>query len=528
MSCCGCPGRDEDSQYSGSEDSMPDFGSEASTDSQYYSDENARIIDGILRPLLQEGAIALIDVDWLVDSIDTTRPVPRRQELPFEALVKLDDLENGIDDVIVLSYMWLTSEHPDPDGAALQLLLRALRCFISSSERQPRYGVFWDYLSLYQKPRSPDEDKAFRNSLNGISYLFVHPDSLVFLITELPMEDHNLQGHNNVPYMQRGWPFAELSWSSLVKAVHGRVFDLSKLGDADDYFELDERCATDTRLTPLTPRRFQDELRKRSFSNGKDDCDRVSDLYRSSFVTLFSHMTCVVYRAQGWDSAQGEHLVEVVQEGYAPILTSFMLQDNYLDSVFCTSFANAAVHDLKYLNLSHNPIGDEGVAALSPVLVRTGVVVLEDVGMTPVGCLALCETWCSTKRSVEPLRNWNLDGNALGDEGVGLLSPFMTRSVLEIHLSEVGLTDAGCRALAASLCGDQSLCQNVRVVDNNIERTDSLSTMISCGSSLRELNVAQNPVCKDRAAVEELDVAFQRKSVRLFAPEWMGEREGET
>jgi hypothetical protein len=102
------------------------------------------------------------------------RILARRQELPEEAFISVEELEqmfgwgnhDGVLPIIAISFCWLTPSHPDPAGAQLQIIASVL-------ERElPKYamrdsilglfdgfqdmGVFWDVrcsLHLQTQPK---------------------------------------------------------------------------------------------------------------------------------------------------------------------------------------------------------------------------------------------------------------------------------------------------------------------------------------------------------------------------------------
>lgn len=90
--------------------------------------------------------------------------LPRRQEMPEDAYISVKELkemygEGNSDNVlpiIAISYCWLTPGHPDPDGSQLATVAAALQGDKHAFEDFgfPEMGVFWDWLSLYQRDNS--------------------------------------------------------------------------------------------------------------------------------------------------------------------------------------------------------------------------------------------------------------------------------------------------------------------------------------------------------------------------------------
>ena len=70
-------------------------------------------------------------------------------------------------------------EEPDPIGTVLAHVLRFLKwlCYNHNvrEAEQHSYGMFWDYASLHQKPRSTAEGQAFGQALKVMAGLYASP-----------------------------------------------------------------------------------------------------------------------------------------------------------------------------------------------------------------------------------------------------------------------------------------------------------------------------------------------------------------
>ena len=73
--------------------------------------------------------------------------------------------------------------HPDPDGFHLAIVCRIVRKFLSKFPASWDVGLFWDFGSLYQNPRDPDQDDLFKKGLaasniwyaSTLSYVWTAP-----------------------------------------------------------------------------------------------------------------------------------------------------------------------------------------------------------------------------------------------------------------------------------------------------------------------------------------------------------------
>ena len=75
-------------------------------------------------------------------------------------------IRKGNREVGALSYGWLLPWDPDPTGARMALLRRALL------ERPHIKALFWDQATLYQPPRTQDENDKFVSALNVMMDLY--------------------------------------------------------------------------------------------------------------------------------------------------------------------------------------------------------------------------------------------------------------------------------------------------------------------------------------------------------------------
>ena len=163
---------------------------------------------------LARGTIWLISVRALIGilSVEPYTCLPRMQELaqcPGALLAPADAaalLNASRRNVFVLSYGWLTREHPDPDG----LRIRALKTvFLEMQARgllPTNAGLFWDYGSLPQKPRSAAEEQTFEDGLRVMADLYSSPlGTAVLQMKEMPRPSAPLGEYNSRPYDRRGW-----------------------------------------------------------------------------------------------------------------------------------------------------------------------------------------------------------------------------------------------------------------------------------------------------------------------------------
>ena len=240
--------------------------------------------------------ILLIKAEWLIECFRNGGRLVRRQDLPDSAFYR-GKVEFRA--VICISYCWLSKEHPDPDGWHLSYLGRMLELFTTA------YGdsaVFFDFCSLYQHPRTEEEDARFHKSLRGLKHLYAHQETWVWCMTLLP------PGYTGVPYDRRGWTSFEMAVSTWITNPRKQL-DISQLGDASTvlgrldaegltWLDVHDVCVA-RRPQPRSPAMFAVLLEDRKFTNNADK-PVVLELYNDVFVDVFSQVEELDFTGLGW------------------------------------------------------------------------------------------------------------------------------------------------------------------------------------------------------------------------------------
>ena len=137
-----------------------------------------KAVDGRLRTSLKDGTIRLVRAEFLRSDANLTHIVCR-QELearekrtsqdifvaPRHATRLLDQCSRSIG---VLTYGWTTPDDPDVTGT----YLASVRRFLRSDLGAHIVAIFWDFLSLPQKPRTAAEDEQFGDALECMGDLY--------------------------------------------------------------------------------------------------------------------------------------------------------------------------------------------------------------------------------------------------------------------------------------------------------------------------------------------------------------------
>ncbi|KAI2644381.1 NLR family CARD domain-containing protein 3 [Labeo rohita] len=182
-------------------------------------------------------------------------------------------------------------------------------------------------------------------------------------------------------------------------------------------------------------------------------------------------------------------LVEEIQQ----YLTSGTIKETKLSSsqwsavVFVLLTSEEELNEFRldtFVKEKNNPENMKVLQKLLPVIKESRSVQLSYCGVTDEGCAALAS---ALRSNLSHLRQLNLSGNKLGDS-VKLLSDILQNPHCKLEilwLSDCGVTDEGCAALASALRSNPSHLRELNLSGNKL------------GDSVKLLSdVLQNPHCK--------------------------------
>lgn len=99
--------------------------------------------------------------------------------------------------LVFVSHRWISAGHPDPGGEQLAELQRRLRALARGENGTTSLLVFYDYCSLPQRPRTPDEESGFYRDLGLLESLSRLAHRFIILS----------EGYRD--YLSRAWCFFE-------------------------------------------------------------------------------------------------------------------------------------------------------------------------------------------------------------------------------------------------------------------------------------------------------------------------------
>lgn len=322
-----------------------------------------------LAQLIESGCIGLVRSSYFEDCLLHNRQLSMRQLIPNSFMWRGDEAVNlwwkhGKCFLMVVSYSWLSKDHPDPNQVHLVKLVRILE------EYKKIWGlhdvaVILDYCSLWQRgakvdTRTSEQKEQYNYGLRELNVAYAHKSITAVKLTAVPKEETR-------KYEDRGWTLME------------EILIDSKVGDWNrwTFGELDPESTqwTDAvvffmqaKLTklrpPLSPERFVQELESRRhkarsldvplFSNEKDN-EEVPKLYEDIYIQLI-HSTKLSYESADWSDEEALLLLEVVAK--CDRLEKLNLANNRINCLSAYQIAKLIPHlsSLKYLTLSGNPL----------------------------------------------------------------------------------------------------------------------------------------------------------------------------
>ena len=299
-----------------------------------------------------EIAINFVCSDY-IDELDKQGSVlVRRQDLPTNAIQsqrgvkeQLDRIEMWFEEaavllqfMFILSYRWLSREHPDPHRHHLKAVSAYLRS-VRKTTSVP-LALFWDFLSIFQNPRTPQQQKAFVRGLKFCNVLYGHTLTTIIVQRSIP------DGFEGATYDESGWCTFEVTVGGIAKSKDAFI-DLANLaftGLAKLTNDAIINASVHVELfpPPIAPDKFNDILDKLAFTNGKTDRDVVKDMYRRTFEVISRSAEDLQFGMMQWNAAQCKEFINVL-----PVFTA-----------------------CRQLFAEYNNFGDEGVAQLLHQLVK--------------------------------------------------------------------------------------------------------------------------------------------------------------
>eukprot|EP00927_Polykrikos_kofoidii_P046531 TRINITY_DN40744_c0_g1_i1.p1 TRINITY_DN40744_c0_g1~~TRINITY_DN40744_c0_g1_i1.p1 ORF type:complete len:656 (-),score=115.62 TRINITY_DN40744_c0_g1_i1:288-2255(-) len=280
---------------------------------------------------LDDGDVVLLRALWLIKH--SRKPgaiLPRRQDLPEEAFFSTQEVVSEAKikrKIMAVSYVWGSTEHPDPDGRLLQVVARLAHLFVLEAGD---IAIFLDWCSLYQAPRSAEEAASFARASLHMCALYAHERVVKLLLTSLrpPL--------GASPASTRGWVAFEDAACRLLSPA-ASVLDIGRIGGEDcndtmvslndntvSYVRIVERCQVERR-PPLVPDALLSIMRIREFTHEADRA-ALDRKYRDAFIAWASDTKELRLCSLGWGDQEASDLAAAIR--FCPQLFRLDLRGN--------------------------------------------------------------------------------------------------------------------------------------------------------------------------------------------------------
>ena len=248
--------------------------------SRSHIDDPLQRVEHPLARDIARGATGIVSVHWLVHCANPQ--FIRRQDLerlepsPFvPPQLACDIFVSGERRIFTTSYCWHEPTCPDRTGARLRSIISFLRWFVEdqgiSEAEQHRYGLFIDFMCLWQKPRTAEQDAQFWESLSSMGWLYcsIHGSTVLQFSDVLP-RPANLDSQlpwNDTPYFERAWTVYEDATARLADGIYNTVPGLkeSKQHRLGKLYNLSQQLGPKRGYQPVemrAPEPFEDVVRR--------------------------------------------------------------------------------------------------------------------------------------------------------------------------------------------------------------------------------------------------------------------------
>lgn len=481
---------------------------------------------------LQNGTLRILSAAWLLQ-MPSDYILQRCQDLPDAAFLSPDvaaELYRRPLGLVVVSYPWLSRQHPDPTGFHLRLFRVYLEKHVSylvTADTQD-FGVFWDYATIPQRglngELSEGERRRQKAGMAAVNKLYGSPDTVKVLLKSMP--DCSCDKLNLMPYDQRGWCLFEATVASLVTPAH-RLLDLGLETaraildkDGSEWPEI-QKAATAQRKPPLHPAIMKAELGVTSFTKGHVDRALVEEKYEEFFY-------------------------QVVPFAKVFLLTNFSDTSGWNDcNMKNFSLALPAFSRLSFLRMSNHNFSDDGLFAVLKQLVKLEnlqalvlhrckgfsgsafqaleggqmpamkLLALDESAMTDAGLSALAEQLnCFVN-----LQQLTIAGcRSVGPLGISALARCVPASLHELHFGRSTINDDNMHGLAENL----PLLPNLRRLDFRDCKglgAHGLAALTSCLPRLPAMaGLEENAICECGCRLEKGEPPFMKICARCRYP----------
>jgi len=152
--------------------------------------------------MVRKQQVRLLRLDFLIDWYESSAsPMPRRQDLPNGAFLHVDAMSPADRDaleLVAVSAAWTHDTHADEGRHHLATIVELGRRLRSSRDAPDGQGlrpanrpigVYWDWVSLHQAPRTPLEEGLYNQALENIAAWFLNSTVTKWLLASAQQDE---------------------------------------------------------------------------------------------------------------------------------------------------------------------------------------------------------------------------------------------------------------------------------------------------------------------------------------------------
>lgn len=211
--------------------------------------------------------------------------------------------------IIAISHCWRTKSDPDPNGVTLDLITHALDVQWDdfASRGVSDLGIFFDFSSLFQVPRTAAQSAMFKVSLGAINLWYAHALTTVWIV---PVAAAATESGKS--YHERGWTTFEYQLAMMIKPSNlSELAAWCQLLDLGSDESSDVGISTDfQRPPPAGPLAFFEgqSCGDKTYTSGSDRDTLVAPKFKRTIFELLGGINELSYERLGWGD---EQLVEL-------------------------------------------------------------------------------------------------------------------------------------------------------------------------------------------------------------------------
>lgn len=211
-------------------------------------------------------------------------------------------------------------------------------------------ALFIDYCSLYQEPRTPEQEAAFTRASAESHLWFLHQGTRVWMLTKVPSDAECCEA-----YERRGGPILERALGDMATKA-SFMLDLGKLDATCTNWPRILTVCQHQRRPPLSPQAFAKAMQRSAFPTEESRAFAVHK-YQEGFLEAIAAAKELHFSNLGWGNKEAQELAKILP--HCGRLTKLALRGNKIGEEGVRALLKVLPHckSLKELWVIQNPVG---------------------------------------------------------------------------------------------------------------------------------------------------------------------------